>query len=53
MREDTKIAEPPQLDRAKLLGFRNLLPVAEDSTDLRESSEILFNKKGSEAGVAA
>jgi len=51
MRQDTKTAEPPQLDRAKLLGFRNLLPVSKDGTDLRESSEIAFNKKGTESAA--
>jgi len=48
MRDDTN-AERAKLDHKKLLGFRNLVPVSKDTTDLRESSEIAFNKKGTES----
>jgi len=48
MRQDTKTAEPPQLDRTKLLGFRNLLAVASCDSDLRQISELAFNKQGTE-----
>ena len=43
---------PPELDHAKLLGFRNLTGVTNVDSDLVESSELAFNKRGTE-GLAA
>lgn len=34
------------LDFKKLLGFRNLVPVTKPESDLEESSDLAFSKKG-------
>ena len=40
--------EAPKLDFAKLLGFRNLLPVTTPESDPVDSSDLAFNKRGTE-----
>jgi hypothetical protein len=46
-REPTVDAET-KLDHGKLLGFRNLIPVSQSDSDIRESSDLAFNKRGVE-----
>ena len=48
MRAHTKTTERPPLDHAKLLGFRNLIAVMGCDDDLRQKSELAFNKQGTE-----
>ena len=38
----------PKLDQSKLFGFRNLVAVSKPGDDIRESSELAFNKRGDE-----
>jgi hypothetical protein len=40
--------EGPKLDQSKLFGFRNLVAVSKPGDDIRESSELAFNKRGRE-----
>jgi hypothetical protein len=40
--------EGPKLDQGKLFGFRNLVAVSKPGDDIRESSELAFNKRGGE-----
>jgi hypothetical protein len=40
--------EGPKLDQSKLFGFRNLVAVSKPGDDIRESSELAFNKRGDE-----
>ena len=49
MNEDKGTDQQPKLDYSKLLGFRNLIPVTKPESDIRESSELVFNKKGNES----
>ena len=50
MERDEKTAES-KLDFSKLLGFRNLIPVAPPTGNIRESSQEAFTKKGTESCV--
>ena len=36
----------PELDATKLLGFRNLLSVTKPESDISETSNLAFTKKG-------
>jgi hypothetical protein len=38
----------PKLDHTKLLGFRGLAEVTKPGTDLGESADQMFQKRGSE-----
>ena len=42
-------SKAPTLDQAKLFGFRNLLLVTTQDSDLVESSDLTFCKRGTEA----
>ena len=42
--------EGPKLDQSRLFGFRNLAPVTKPGDDIRLSSELAFNKRGTEDG---
>jgi hypothetical protein len=48
MRSESKIAAQPKLDRKKLLGFRNLVAVTTPESDIRESADLTFVKRGVE-----
>ncbi len=51
MRDDSKIAAQPKLDRKQLLGFRNLAAVTTPDSDMIESADLAFCKRGAgEAG---
>jgi hypothetical protein len=41
----------PKLDQGKLFGFRNLLSVTKPGDDIRQSSELAFNKRGTEGPI--
>ena len=51
MNEDKGTDQQPKLDYSKLLGFRNLIPVTTPESDMRESCELAFNKKGTETSA--
>lgn len=38
--------EVPNLDQAKLFGFRNLVPVTKSGSGVQEAAELAFNKRG-------
>ena len=40
--------EGPMLDQSRLFGFRNLVAVSKPADDIRQSSELAFNKRGLE-----
>ena len=46
MRKPTTRENEIKLDRNKLIGFRNLLPVTSSEKDAREKAELAFNKVG-------
>ena len=43
-----KTDEQVKLDTAKLLGFRNLSVVMGPKSDIRESADLAFTKRGTE-----
>ncbi len=51
-RDDVAEVSPESLDFSKLLGFRNLVPVARRDDDIRQSSAEAFTKRGTEGCVA-
>lgn len=52
MKSDASTKPQLKLDPAKLFGFRNLRIIASAASDLRESADLAFTKKGTETSVA-
>jgi hypothetical protein len=51
MKTDTSDETEHTLDHAKLLGFRALAQVTTRETDLGESADLAFQKRGSEGSA--
>ena len=49
MQPDTKPDETPELDPAKLFGFRNVARVTNAESDIEESADLAFTKRGTES----
>ena len=49
MQPDSRIETQPTLDPEKLFGFRNLVQVTPREGDIRDSADLAFQKRGTEA----
>ena len=49
MNSDAQDDTLPELDHAKLLGFRNLAEMAVPDGDVLESADLAFTKRGTES----